>query len=88
MAAKVRPALAISVPVESIDRALVTLAPHTTSSRQSRFEVPVSVPFLLERAAILIPDAVLPSYLCDVRSPGHASRRTGPWVPRGRNGQA
>ena len=46
MAAKVRPALAISVPVEDIDRALVTLVPHTTSPRQSRFEVAVSVPFL------------------------------------------
>jgi mRNA-degrading endonuclease toxin of MazEF toxin-antitoxin module len=41
MAAKVRPALAISVPVEDIDRALVTLVPHTTSPRQSRFEVAV-----------------------------------------------
>jgi mRNA interferase MazF len=29
MAAKVRPALAISVPVEDVDRALVTLVPHT-----------------------------------------------------------
>ena len=46
MAAKVRPALAISVAVEDIDRALVTLVPHTTSPRQSRFEVAVSVPFL------------------------------------------
>ena len=46
MAAKVRPALAISVPVEDIDRALVTLVPHTTNPRQSRFEVAVSVPFL------------------------------------------
>ncbi len=46
MAAKVRPGLAISVPAEDIDRALVTLVPHTTSPRQSRFEVAVSVPFL------------------------------------------
>ena len=46
MAAKVRPALAISVPVEDIDRALVTLVPHTTSPRQSRFEAAVSIPFL------------------------------------------
>ena len=46
MAAKVRPALLISVPAEDIDRALVTLVPHTTSPRQSRFEVAVSVPFL------------------------------------------
>ena len=46
MAAKVRPALVISVPVEDIDRALVTLVPHTTSPRQSRFEATVSAPFL------------------------------------------
>ena len=46
MAAKVRPALAISVPADDIDRALVTLVPHTTSPRSSRFEVVVTVPFL------------------------------------------
>ena len=46
MAAKVRPALVISVPAEDIDRALVTMGPHTTSPRQSRFEATVSVPFL------------------------------------------
>lgn len=46
MAAKVRPALVISVPAADTDRALVTLVPHTTSPRQSRFEVAVSVPFL------------------------------------------
>ena len=46
MAAKVRPTLVISIPVEDIDRALVTLVPHTTSPRQSRFEAAVSVSFL------------------------------------------
>ena len=46
MAAKVRPALAISVAAEDTDRALVTLVPHTTSPRNSRFEASVSVPFL------------------------------------------
>ncbi|OLD19187.1 MAG: transcriptional modulator of MazE/toxin MazF [Acidobacteria bacterium 13_1_40CM_3_65_5] len=46
MAAKVRPALAISVPADDIDRALVTVVPHTTSPRNSRFEVVVSVQFL------------------------------------------
>ena len=35
MAAKVRPALVISIPAEDTDRALVTLVPHTTSPRQS-----------------------------------------------------
>ena len=46
MAAKVRPALVVSVPVEDVDRALVTLVPHTTSLRASRFEVPLRIPFL------------------------------------------
>src|SRR5437763_3267083 len=46
MAAKVRPALVVSIPADDADRALVTLVPHTTSPRQSRFEVSVSVPFL------------------------------------------
>ena len=46
MAAKVRPALVLSVPAEDTDRALATLVPHTTSPRQSRFEAAVSVPFL------------------------------------------
>ena len=46
MAAKVRPAVVISVPASDVDRALVTLVPHTTSTRNSRFEIPMSVPFL------------------------------------------
>lgn len=46
MAAKVRPAVVVSVRVTDIDRALVTLVPHTTSPRQSRFEVSISVPLL------------------------------------------
>ena len=46
LAAKVRPALVLSIPAGEADRALVTLVPHTTSLRGSRFEVPVPVPFL------------------------------------------
>jgi mRNA interferase MazF len=46
MAAKVRPALVMSIPAEDVDRALVTIVPHTTSARGSRFEAAVSVPFL------------------------------------------
>ncbi len=46
MAAKVRPALVLSIPADERDRALVTLIPHTTSPRQSRFEASVLVPFL------------------------------------------
>ncbi|WP_017716172.1 type II toxin-antitoxin system PemK/MazF family toxin [Kamptonema formosum] len=45
-AAKVRPCLVVSIPVLQEDRALVTLIAHTTSPRQSRFEVKVEVSFL------------------------------------------
>lgn len=44
--AKVRPCLIISIPVLDQDRALVTLIPHTTSPRSSRFEVQVNARFL------------------------------------------
>lgn len=46
LAAKVRPALVLSVPAGDADRALVTLVPHTTSLRGSRFEVELRVTFL------------------------------------------
>lgn len=45
-AAKVRPCLVLSIPAADEDRALTTLVPHTTSVRNSRFEVPVQVKFL------------------------------------------
>lgn len=44
--AKVRPCLVVSIPTLMQDRALVTLVPHTTSSRGSRFEVNVRIRFL------------------------------------------
>jgi mRNA interferase MazF len=46
LAAKVRPALVLSVPPNDTERALVTLVPHTTSLRGTRFEVPTQVSFL------------------------------------------
>ena len=46
MTAKVRPALVISMPANDADRALVTLVPHTTSVRKTRFEAVVQVGFL------------------------------------------
>jgi mRNA interferase MazF len=46
LAAKVRPCLVISVPVLDQNRALVTLVPHTTSGRGTRFEVGLKVHFL------------------------------------------
>jgi mRNA interferase MazF len=44
--AKIRPCLVISIPALDQDRALVTLVPHTTSPRGSRFEVNIKVNFL------------------------------------------
>jgi len=46
IAAKVRPALVVSVPPDEQDRVLVTLVPHTTSARGTRFEVIVPKRFL------------------------------------------
>lgn len=46
LAAKIRPAVVMSIPAADVDRALVTLVPHTTSARGSRFEATISVPFL------------------------------------------
>ena len=36
----------LSQPAEDVDRALVTVVPHTTSVRHSRFEASAPVPFL------------------------------------------
>ena len=47
MVAKVRPCLVLSVPADDDnDRVLTTIVPHTTSTRDSRFEVPSNVRFL------------------------------------------
>jgi mRNA interferase MazF len=46
LAAKVRPAVVVSVPPSDTERALVTLVPHTTSVRNSRFEVATKTAFL------------------------------------------
>jgi len=47
MVAKVRPCLVLSIPADDDnDRVLATLVPHTTSMRDSRFEVASNVRFL------------------------------------------
>lgn len=46
LAAKIRPCLVLGVPGADEDRALVTVVPHTTSLRGTRYEVSVAVPFL------------------------------------------
>ena len=64
MAAKVRPCLVISVGALDTDRALATIVPHTTSARNSRFEVKLKVNFLREgvfdaQSLVTIPHAKL-----------------------------
>jgi mRNA interferase MazF len=47
MVEKVRPALIVSAGFGDLDRALISVVPHTTSSlRGSQFEVVVPLPFL------------------------------------------
>lgn len=46
LAAKVRPCVVLSVPLEDTDRSIVTVVPHTTALRQSRFEITASPRFL------------------------------------------
>ncbi len=46
MVEKVRPALVMSVGYGDLDRALITVVPHTTSLRGSEFEISVPVAFL------------------------------------------
>lgn len=46
MAAKIRPFMVLSIPPLDQDRALVTVIPHTTATRGSRFEVQSMVRFL------------------------------------------
>ncbi len=47
MVAKIRPCLVLSIPADQqTDRVLTTLVPHTTSTRESRFEVLSDIRFL------------------------------------------
>ena len=46
LAAKVRQCVVLSVSLEASDRSLVTVIPHTTAIRQSRFEILVPARFL------------------------------------------
>lgn len=49
-AAKVRPALVLSISILDDERALTTVVPHTTSVRGTRFEFPADVSWLREGA--------------------------------------
>jgi mRNA interferase MazF len=73
LAAKVRPCLILSIPVHDQDRALVSVVPHTTSTRATRFEVPLKINFLRPGAfdaqsLVTIPHAKLVRKLGSVTS--------------------
>jgi mRNA interferase MazF len=61
MAEKVRPALVVSVLYGDLDRALITVVPHTTSLRGSRYEIPVDAPFLRPGAFLVQNVATYPN---------------------------
>ena len=46
MAAKTRPVLVVSTEYGDTDRALITVVPHTTELRGSRFEIAIKCSFL------------------------------------------
>ena len=53
LAAKVRPCVVLSVPLEGSDRSLVTVIPHTTATRGSQFDVSLAIRFLAEGAFLV-----------------------------------
>ncbi len=61
MAGKVRPALIVSVAYGDLDRALLTILPHTTSLRGSQYEIPVNVAFLKSGAFVVQNVATYPN---------------------------
>ena len=61
MAEKVRPALLLSGACAQDDRNLITVIPHTTALRGSRFEISVSLPFLKAGAFLAQSSATVPA---------------------------
>ena len=73
IAAKIRPALVLSIAYKDEDRALIGVVPHTTTLRGSQFEVSVPVRFLDSGAFLLQGFATMP--------PRHFMRRLGVLTP-------
>jgi mRNA interferase MazF len=61
MEAKVRPVLIVSVAYGQLDRALVTILPHTTSLPGSQYEIAVNVAFLKTGAFLVQNVATYPT---------------------------
>ncbi|MDQ2868609.1 MAG: type II toxin-antitoxin system PemK/MazF family toxin [Verrucomicrobiota bacterium] len=74
LAAKTRPALILNVPSGESDRVVVSVVPHTTSLRNSPFEVIVPVSFLREGAFATQSIVTIPAK--------HALRRLGNLHPQ------
>jgi mRNA interferase MazF len=60
MVEKVRPALVLSGPCETADRDIITVIPHTTNLRGSRFEINIPLPFLRPGAFLVQSPATVP----------------------------
>ncbi len=73
MIQKTRPAVVLNVPPGPNDRVIITIVSHTTSLRDSPFEISVSVPFLREGAFAVQSIATIPFK--------HALRRLGSLTP-------
>ncbi len=73
MAQKTRPAVVLSVQSGEADRVVVTVVSHTTSLRDSPFEIVVPVAFLREGAFAVQSITTLPTK--------HALRRLGSLTP-------
>jgi len=61
MAGKVRLALIVSVAYSDLDRALLTIVPHTTSLRDSQYEIDLTVAFLKPGAFLVQNIATYPN---------------------------
>lgn len=60
MVEKVRPALVLSGRCEAKDRDIITVIPHTTTLRGSRFEINIPMPFLRPGAFLVQSPATVP----------------------------
>ena len=61
LAEKVRPALVLSGPCGATDRDVITVIPHTTTLRASRFEIHIPLPFLKPGAFLAQSPATVPA---------------------------
>ena len=76
MVEKVRPALILSGPCQTNDRAVITVIPHTTTLLGSQFEINIPLPFLRPGAFLVQSPATLPS----VRALKYLGRMTEPQI--------